>query len=88
MPIPSYIPCMVPDDGETESSLIVKYHAQGCSNNEILSFLKSHHGLTMSLSSLKRRLSKLGLKRIFQCDENKDEIRNAILKELEEVLVY
>ena len=35
-----------------ESNLIVKYHAQGCNNNEILSFLKSYHGLTISLSKI------------------------------------
>ncbi|KAJ7371568.1 hypothetical protein OS493_024243 [Desmophyllum pertusum] len=81
MPLPTYTPCMRVNDGSAEDDLelISQYFKQGYSNLEILEFLKLH-GVSISLSTLKRRLTSLGLsRRIFVSD---DELRNAIEKEL------
>ena len=64
MPLPVYSPCMnvngVLRDDQLE--LISSYFKQGYSNLEILEFLKLHD-ITMSISTLKRRLRTLGLSR-------------------------
>ena len=62
MPLPVYSPCMnvngVLEDDQLE--LISSYFKQGYSNLEILEFLKLH-GITIIMSTLKRRLRTLGL---------------------------
>lgn len=81
MPLPVYTPCMRGNDGSPEDSLelVSQYFKQGYNNLEILEFLK-HHGINISLSTLKRRLTSLGLSRSgFVSD---DELRSAIEKEL------
>ena len=81
MPLPAYTPCMRGSDGSPEDSLelVSQYFKQGYNNLEILEFLKLH-GTNISLSTLKRRLTFLGLsRRGFVPD---DELRSAIQKEL------
>ena len=81
MPLPVYTPCMRGNDGSPKDSLelVSQYFKQGYNNLEILEFLK-HHGINISLSTLKRRLTSLGLSRSgFVSD---DELRIAIEKEL------
>ena len=64
MPLPVYSPCMnvngVLEDDQLE--LISSYFKQGYSNLEILEFLELH-GITISMSTLKRQLRTLGLSR-------------------------
>ena len=78
--MPAYTPCMRGNDGPPEDSLelVSQYFKQGYNNLEILEFLKLH-GRNISLSTLKRRLTSLGLSRSFVSD---DELRIAIEKEL------
>ena len=69
------------NDGSPEDSLelVSQYFNQGYNNLEILEFLKLH-GTNINLSTLKRRLTSLGLsRRSFISD---DELRSAIEKEL------
>ena len=69
------------NDGSPEDSLelVSQYFKQGYNNLEILKFLKLH-GTNISLSTLKRRLTFLGLsRRSFVSD---DELRSPIEKEL------
>ena len=76
MPLPVYAPCMKGNDGSPEDSLelVSQYFKQGYNNLEILEFFK-HHGINISLSTLKRRLTSLGLPRSgFVSD---DELRSA-----------
>ena len=59
--------------------MLSHFFKQGYNNLEILEFLK-HHGINISLSTLKRRLTSLGLSRSgFVSD---DELKSAIEKEL------
>jgi len=69
------------NDGSPEDSLelVSQYFKQGYTNLEILEFLK-FHGINISLSTLKRRLTSLGLSRISFVTN--DELRSAIEKEL------
>ena len=81
MPLPVYTPCMRGNDGSPEDSLelVSQYFKQGYNHLEMLVFLKLH-GINISLSTLKRRLTSLGLsRRSFVSD---DELRSAIEKEL------
>ena len=52
------------DANYSEEELISNYFKQGYSNKEIMEFLKLH-GVVLSLSTLKRRLRNLGLRRRF-----------------------
>ena len=81
MPLPIYTPFIRVNDGSAEDYLefISIYFRQGYSNLEILEFLKLH-GVTISLSTLKRRLTSLGLSR--KTNISDDELRSAIEKEL------
>ena len=81
MPLPIYTPFIRGNDGSAEDylELISIYFRQGYSNLEILQFLKLH-GVTISLSTLKRRLTSLGLSR--KTNISDDEMRSAIEKEL------
>lgn len=80
MPLPVYTPCMRGNDGSPEDSLelVSQYFKQGYTNLEILEFLNLH-GINISLSTLKRRLTSLGLPRISFVS---NELRSAIEKEL------
>ena len=46
-----------------EDSLIEYYFHEECSNIEILAFLNLKHNINISLSTVKRRLRSLGLRR-------------------------
>ena len=57
---------------------------QGCTNFEILSFLRFHHDVTISISTLKRLIAKLGLKRRLPYgSENREEVKNLLQTELQ-----
>ena len=81
MPLPTYTPCMRDSNNSdgNELELISQYFKQGYSNLEILEFLKLH-GISISLSTLKRRLRSLALSRRSTISD--DDLKNAIEKEL------
>ena len=82
MPLPVYSPCMnvngVLEDDQLE--LISSYFKQGYSNLEMPEFLKLH-GITISISTLKRRLRTLGLSRR-PANMPLDELKGIIEREL------
>ena len=61
-----------------EGEAISYYFNSGYEYNEILSFLERYHGLTMSYSTLLRRLRQLGLRR--RCNRATDEFRTKVAK--------
>ena len=84
MPLPSYLPCIGDGNGpRNREKLIVEYHAQGFTNFEILSFLRIHHNITISISTLKRILAKLCLRRRYpNGSENREELKQVLETEL------
>ena len=76
------MPCIRVNDGSPEDflELISLYFRQGYSNPEMLEFLKLH-GVSISLSTQKRRLSSLGLSR--KTNISADELRSAIERKLD-----
>ncbi len=81
MPLPLYSPCMRKDEDLEEHELIKRYFNQEYSNNEIIEFMKLH-GVTISLSTLKRRIQSLNLSRRGTEPVTDEEIRKAIEEEL------
>ena len=81
MPLPIYTPYVSINDESAEDylELISRYFRKGYSNLEILEFLKLH-GVSISLSTRKRRLTSLGLSR--KTNVSDEELRSAIEKEL------
>ena len=81
MPLPIYTPCIRVNDGSAEDylELISQYFRQDYNNLEILEFLKLHR-VSISLSTLKRRLASIGLLR--KTNISDDELRSANEKEL------
>jgi hypothetical protein len=69
------------DEDLEEHELIKRYFNQGYSNNEIIEFMKLH-GVTISLSTLKRRIQSLNLSRRGTEPVTDEEIRKAIEEEL------
>lgn len=68
------------DANYSEEELISNYFKQGYSNKEIMEFLKLH-GVVLSLSTLKRKLKNLGLRRRFnQEDRVPDDILKAYIE--------
>ena len=65
------------DHGDNEREMIEYYFHCGYENNVILDFLSIHHGLNMSLSTLKRRLREYGLRR-HQLQFDEQMVRNLI----------
>ena len=65
---------------DDQLELVSSYFRQGFNNLEILEFLKLH-GITLSLSTLKRRLQTLGLSRR-ATNVSDDELKEAIQREL------
>ena len=61
--------------------LVERYFHLGFENQVILDFLKSRHGITISLSALKRRLCDYGLKRRSAQIEDQ-ELREILLREV------
>eukprot|EP00794_Sanderia_malayensis_P002364 gene2364-2725_t len=84
MPLPNYSPCMDATDTSNTDELIQNYFNQGYTNLEIIEFL-SLHDVTLSLSTLKRRLQDLQLRRRSSSHVHvvsADELKLAIQKEL------
>ena len=82
MPLPVYSPCMNLNSsaGDDQLELVSSYFKQGFSNLEIMEFLKLH-GITISLSTVKRRLQTLGLSRR-PANIPDDELKEVIEREL------
>ena len=82
MPLTNYTPCMYLGNQYEEGELLTSYFNQGYTNPEILEYLKLH-GINISLSTLKRRLASVHLRRRPQHgEENRREIRATIEEEL------
>lgn len=83
MPLPVYSPCMnvsgVSMDDQLE--LTSSYFKQGYTNLEMLEFLKLQ-GMTISISTLKRRLRTLGLSRR-PANMPLDELKGIVERELD-----
>ena len=73
----------VDSGSETEKEIIESYFYAGYEYNAILSFLCEHHAITMSLSTLKRRLKHYGLKRKTGDEVNNNELTEIIRKEID-----
>ena len=73
----------VDSGSETEKEIIESYFYAGYEYNAILSFLCKHHAITMSLSTLKRRLKHYGLKRKTGDEVNNDELTEIIRNEID-----
>jgi hypothetical protein len=85
MAMPAYLPCIDENNnsGSNKDSLITSYFGQGYSNREIISFLAIQHSIYISLSTLKRTLSRLGLlRRHPRGTEDREEIIGIISEEL------
>ena len=62
MPVPTFLPCVANSTDKGRDILITQYFSQNMMTNvEIISFLTIHHGII--ISTLKRRLRKLGQRR-------------------------
>ena len=82
MPLPSYTPC-ISEERVSRETLIYQYFIQGYTNKEILAFLSLQHNINISLSTLKRILKKLGVRRRIPPEfENVDVVKAEISKEL------
>ena len=68
---------------ETEKEIIESYFYAGYEYSTILSLLGKHHAITMSLSTLKRRLKQYGLKRKTGDEVNNDELTEIIRNEID-----
>ena len=66
----------------TEKEAIEPYFNSGFSYNAILCFLEKYHDMSMSLSTLKRRLSQYNLKRN-KTDVNLSDVERLIRNELD-----
>ena len=64
-----------------EKDIIQYYFHRGFTYEVILDFLQTHHGISISLRTLKRKLDKYGLKRRNNCIDD-DTIRNLIKIEI------
>ena len=84
MPVPAYLPCIGMGDSNRieEDEMIVGYFIQGYTNLEIVAFINDVHGQNISLSTLKRRLRNMGLKRRCETVPTDEELREVLLKEL------
>ena len=68
-------------DDRSEKELIEGYFHQGYQNDVILEFLSVYHNITISLSSLKRRLRAYGLRRV-RNEVNEQEVKDIITREV------
>ena len=62
--------------------LVCQYFSQGMTYVEIVAFLLSQHRVCISLSTVKRILARLGIKRRAGKHEDTDEVRKIITDEL------
>ena len=68
-------------DDRSEKQIIQDYFHQGYQNDVILEFLSVYHNITISLSTLKRRLRSYGLRRV-RNEVNEQQVRNIITPEV------
>ena len=70
-------------EAESEKEIIETYFFAGYDYETILCFLSKHHGIHMSLSTLKRRLNRYELRRRTGEEVSDDELTEIIRKELD-----
>jgi len=82
--LPTYTPALDKNVGVNRDNLIRSYFLQGFTNAEIVGFLALHHGIILSVRTVKRILKRLRLRRA-KCNNESplEEIVSAILEELE-----
>ena len=68
---------------ESEKEVIESYFYAGYEYETILAFLNKHHGISMSMSTLKRRLNNYQLKRRNAEEVNIEDVKYIIRKELD-----
>ena len=68
-------------DDRSEKQIIQDYFHQGYQNDVILEFLSVYHNITISLSTLKRRLRSYGLRRV-RNEVNEQQVRDIITREV------
>ena len=78
--LPTYTPSLDKNVGVNRDNLIRSYFLQGFTNAEIAGFLALHHGIILSVRTVKRILKRLKLRRV-KCN-NKSPLEE-ILEELE-----
>ena len=67
-------------DDRSEKQIIEAYFHQGYQNDVILEFLSVYHKITISLSTLKRRLRAYGLRRV-RNEVNEQEVKDIITRQ-------
>ncbi len=72
---------MFTENEATEEEIIRHYFHRGFSFDVILDFLCKHHGISISLRTLKRRLQKYGLKKR-KCNIDEETVRNLVRSEM------
>ena len=82
--MPPYTPAVRGDNGFVLQEVILSYFNQGYTNTGIVGFLAMIHGVVIGLSTLKRWLRRLGLKRAHRENETLlEDIVSAILLEID-----
>lgn len=82
--LPPYTPAVTGEDGFVLQEVIASYFNQGYTNSEIIGFLAMIHGVVIGLSTLKRWLRRLRLKRAQRANESPlEDIVSAILLEMD-----
>ena len=61
--LPTYTPALDKNVGVNRDNLIRSYFLQGFTNSEIAGFLALHHGIILSVQTVKRILKRLRLRR-------------------------
>ena len=82
--LPTYTPALDKNVGVNRDNLIRSYFLQGFTNAQIAGFLALHHGIILSVRTVKRILKRLRL-RMAKCNNESplEEIVSVILEELE-----
>ena len=82
--LPTYTPALDKKVGVNRDNLITSYFLQGFANAEIAGFLALHHGIILSVRTVKRILKRLRLRRA-KCNNESplEEIVSVTLEELE-----
>ena len=82
--LPTYTPALHKNVGVNQDNLISSYFSRGFTNAEIACFLALHHGIILSVRTVKRILKRLRLRRAKCTNESPlEQIVFAILEELE-----
>ena len=86
---PTYTPALDKNVGVNRDNLITSYFLQGYTNAEIASFLALHHGIILSVRTVKRILKHLRLRRAKRNNESPlEQIVSVILEELEKFVWF